>query len=250
MKKVSIKNISLSFGAKKVLKDISLDIKEKEIVALIGPSGCGKSTLLKCINRMHDHNDDVKIEGTVYLDGVDIYDTNQNVNEIRRQIGMVFQKPNPFPKSIEDNIEYGLKINGIKDKKALNKTVKKSLKGAYLWDEVSDKLEASALSLSGGQQQRLCIARCIAISPDVILMDEPTSALDPIATKKVEDLIVKLKKDYTIIIVTHNMQQAKRIADKIAMLYLGELIEYTDIKSFFENPQHSLAQKYVLGDFG
>lgn len=250
MEKVSIKNISLSFGSKKVLKDISFDIKEKEIVALIGPSGCGKSTLLKCINRMHDHNDTVKIEGTVYLEGTNIYDAKQNVNDIRRQIGMVFQKPNPFPKSIEDNIKYGLKINGIKDKKTLNKTVKKSLKRAYLWDEVSEKLEASALSLSGGQQQRLCIARCIAISPDVILMDEPTSALDPIATKKIEDLIIKLKKDYTIIIVTHNMKQAKRIADKIAMLYLGELIEYTDTKSFFKNPQHPLAQKYVLGDFG
>lgn len=250
MEKVSINNISLSFGSKQVLKDVSLEIKEKTIVALIGPSGCGKSTLLKCINRMHDHNDAANVSGTVYLNGEDIYDKKQNVNYVRKQIGMVFQKPNPFPKSIADNITYGLKINGIKDKKEIAEIVEKSLKGAYLWDEVSDKLEVSALSLSGGQQQRLCIARCIAISPDVILMDEPTSALDPIATKKVEDLIIELKKHYTIIIVTHNMQQARRIADKIAMLYLGDLIEYTDTASFFENPQHQLAKKYVHGDFG
>lgn len=250
MEKVSINNISLSFGSKQVLKDVSLEIKEKTIVALIGPSGCGKSTLLKCINRMHDHNDAANVSGTVYLNGEDIYDKKQNVNYVRKQIGMVFQKPNPFPKSIADNIAYGLKINGIKDKKEIAEIVEKSLKGAYLWDEVSDKLEVSALSLSGGQQQRLCIARCIAISPDVILMDEPTSALDPIATKKVEDLIIELKKHYTIIIVTHNMQQARRIADKIAMLYLGDLIEYTDTASFFENPQHQLAKKYVHGDFG
>lgn len=250
MKKITIKNISLSFGDKQVLNNISLDIEDKSIVALIGPSGCGKSTLLRCINRMHDHNDTVKITGTVYLNETDIYDTKQNVNMIRQQIGMVFQKPNPFPKSITENIAYGLKINGITDKKVVENTVISSLKNAYLWDEVQDKLNENAFSLSGGQQQRLCIARCIAISPDVILMDEPTSALDPIATKKVEDLILELKKEYTIIIVTHNMQQAKRIADKIAMLYLGELIEYSNTTSFFNNPQHELAQKYVKGDFG
>lgn len=250
MEKIRIEDISLSFGSKQVLKNISFDVKEKDIVALIGPSGCGKSTLLKCINRMHDHNDAANVSGTVYLDGQDIYDKKQNVNSIRRQIGMVFQKPNPFPKSVEENIAYGLKINGIKDKKEIAETVEKSLKGAYLWEEVCEKLDCSALSLSGGQQQRLCIARCIAISPDVILMDEPTSALDPIATKKVEDLIVELKKHYTIIIVTHNMQQARRIADKIAMLYLGDLIEYTETNSFFDNPQHELAKKYVHGDFG
>lgn len=247
---VNIEKACLSFGTKQVLKNISLSIEKNTIVALIGPSGCGKSTLLKCINRMHDQNDTVNISGTFCFNGDDIYDKKQNVNQIRKNIGMVFQKPNPFPKSIHDNIAYGLRINGIKNKKRIDETIETSLKGAYLWDEVSDKLDTSALSLSGGQQQRLCIARCIAVAPDVILMDEPTSALDPIATKKVEELIIELKKNYTIIIVTHNMQQARRIADKIVMLYLGELIEYTDTESFFENPQHPLAKKYVHGDFG
>lgn len=250
MSKLKIKNISLKFGSKQVLNDISFEVKPNSIVALIGPSGCGKSTLLRCINRMHDHNDNATIKGSVILDGKDIYDKKQDVNTIRQRIGMVFQKPNPFPKSIAHNIEFGLKINGEKDKKKIKKKIKKSLEDAFLWDEVKDKLSESALSLSGGQQQRLCIARCIAISPEVILMDEPTSALDPIATQNIEKLIVKLKEDYTIIIVTHNMQQAQRISDKIAMLYLGDLIEFRDTKHFFKSPKHTLAKQYVSGEFG
>lgn len=250
MSKIKIENISLHFASKKVLNNISLEVKENEIVALIGPSGCGKSTLLRCINRMHDGNNDAKVDGKIYFDGDDIYGKKVDVNTIRRKIGMVFQEPNPFPKSIEDNIAYGLKINGIRNKKEIQQITEKSLKDAFLWDEVREKLSQSALSLSGGQQQRLCIARCIAISPEVILMDEPTSALDPIATQKVEDLILELKNDYTVIIVTHNMQQAQRIADKIAMLYLGDLIEFTETKQFFNHPQHELAKQYVNGEFG
>ncbi len=250
MTKVKIENISLSFGTKQVLKNISLEVEPNSIVALIGPSGCGKSTLLRCVNRMHDLSDDANIQGTVHLDGDDIYHPKADVNEIRRRIGMVFQKPNPFPKSIRDNVAYGLNITGGFKKHQITNIVEDSLKDAFLWDEVHGKLSESALSLSGGQQQRLCIARCIAISPEVILMDEPTSALDPIATQKIEDLILKLKKDYTIIIVTHNMQQAQRIADKIAMLYLGELIEYRPTQQFFEDPSHELARKYVSGKFG
>jgi len=250
MSKIRIKNISLSFGDKQVLHNVSFDIKKNNIVALIGPSGCGKSTLLRCINRMHDHNDDAQVSGTVDLDDINIYDADVDVNNIRRRIGMVFQKPNPFPKSIAENIAYGLRINGIRAKQEIDRITQESLEGSYLWDEVKDKLQQSAFSLSGGQQQRLCIARCIAIAPEVILMDEPTSALDPIATQKIEELILQLKKDYTIIIVTHNMQQAQRIADKIAMMYLGDLIEFADTQPFFENPQHELAQKYVSGEFG
>lgn len=250
MSKIKIENISLWFGKKEVLKDISLHIQPNSITALIGPSGSGKSTLLRCINRMHDQNDEVKISGHIFKDEKDIYAPEINVNEIRREIGMVFQKPNPFPKTIYNNIAYGLKINGIKDKKNIQQKVEESLKDSYLWDEVNDSLNKSALSLSGGQQQRLCIARCLAIEPEVILMDEPTSALDPLATKEIEKLILKLKKKYTIIIVTHNMQQAQRIADKIAMLYMGSLIEYSDTKEFFDNPQHKLAKQYVKGKFG
>ena len=248
--KINIDQISLSFGTKKVLNNISLAIEPNSIVALIGPSGCGKSTLLRCINRMHDMSHEVNIDGRVHLDGQDVYHPGMNVNSIRQKIGMVFQKPNPFPKSVKENIAYGLKIKGIKNRKAIDHKIEQSLRDAFLWDEVHDKLSQSALSLSGGQQQRLCIARTIAVAPEVILMDEPTSALDPIATKKIEDLIVKLKKDYTIIIVTHNMQQAQRISEKIAMLYLGDLIEFTDTKQFFEKPQHELAKKYVSGEFG
>ena len=250
MNKLDIENISLSFGSKQVLKNISFEVSPNSIVALIGPSGCGKSSLLRCINRMHDLTPEAHITGTVYLDGKDIYAPNQNVNNIRKNIGMVFQKPNPFPKSIEKNISYGLKINGIKDKKVIQKKVELSLQDAFLWDEVKNGLSKSAFSLSGGQQQRLCIARCIALEPEVILMDEPTSALDPLATKKIEDLIIKLKKNFTIIIVTHNMQQAHRIADKVAMLYLGDLIEFVEADQFFNQPQHELAQKYVSGKFG
>lgn len=247
---MDIQNISLSFGSKPVLKGISLHIPQHEIIGLIGPSGCGKSTLLRCINRMHDHNHAASVTGNIQLHEQLIYDQKTDPTDIRRRIGMVFQKPNPFAKSIEDNITYGLKINGVKNRKLLNEKVEKSLRDAFLWDEVKDKLGASALSLSGGQQQRLCIARCIAIEPEIILMDEPTSALDPHATQKIEELIVELKKRYTIVIVTHNMQQAQRIADKIAMLYLGELIEYTDTERFFSAPQHQLARQYVSGKFG
>ena len=249
MAKVKIENISLSFGDKKVLNGISLEVEPNQIVALIGPSGCGKSTLLRCINRMHD-TDGATIDGDIYVDEENIYDSSVDVNNVRYRIGMVFQRPNPFPKSIKNNVSYGLKINGERDKKVIEQKVEASLKNSYLWEEVEDKLSESALSLSGGQQQRLCIARCLAVSPEVILMDEPTSALDPISTRKIEDLILKLKEDYTIIIVTHNMQQAARIADKIAFLYLGDLIEYTETKKFFDNPDNELSKKYISGEFG
>lgn len=249
MDKVKIKNINLFFGEKQVLKNVNMEVQPNEVVALIGPSGCGKSTLLRCINRMHDA-DAATITGDIYLDGKNIFGKGVDVNDIRHRIGMVFQRPNPFPKSIASNIAYGLKINGVRDKEKIEETIELSLKNSYLWEEVGDKLKESALSLSGGQQQRLCIARCIAVSPDVILMDEPTSALDPISTRKIEDLILKLKKDYTVIIVTHNMQQARRIADRIAFMYLGDLVEYTETKKFFEDPDSELAQKYIKGEFG
>jgi phosphate transport system ATP-binding protein len=248
--KISVNNVSLHFGSKQVLKDISLDINDRQIVALIGPSGCGKSTLLRCINRMHDDNDEAKINGQILINGKNIYEPSTNVHHLRKNVGMVFQKPNPFPKSIRDNISFGLRINGERNQKVINQSVRQSLEDSFLWDEVHDMLDSSALSLSGGQQQRLCIARCIAVSPEIILMDEPTSALDPIATQKIEELVLKLKDQFTIVIVTHNMQQAKRVADKVAMLYLGELIEYTDTKTFFTNPQQKLAKRYVSGEFG
>ena len=249
MEKIKVENISVTFGTKEAVKNISMDVEANSIVALIGPSGCGKSTLLRAMNRMHDFSPAV-IEGTIYLDGQDIYDKKVDVNEIRRKIGMVFQKSNPFPKSIKANVAYGLKANGEKNKAVIDEKVEESLTKSFLWDEVHDKMERSALTLSGGEQQRLCIARCIAVSPEVILMDEPTSALDPIATVKIENLIMELKKDYTIIIVTHNMQQAMRIADKIAFLYLGDLVEYTESKQFFKKPETELAAKYISGEFG
>lgn len=249
MSKIKIENISLSFGDHKVLKDISFEIESNQVIAMIGPSGCGKSTLLYCINRLHDP-DEATITGNIYLEKENIYDDSTDVNLLRQKVGMVFQRPNPFPKSIKDNVAFGLNISGEKDKGKIDNIVESSLRDSYLWEEVDDKLSDSALALSGGQQQRLCIARCLANSPEVILMDEPTSALDPIGSKKIEDLILKLKKDYTIIIVTHSMQQAKRIADKIAFMYLGDLIEFTDTKSFFENPQNELSRKYVSGEFG
>lgn len=247
---IEIKNISLSFGDKQVLKNVSLDIPEKKIVALIGPSGCGKSTLLRCLNRMHDLNSNVRINGQILLDGADILSEKVNVVEIRRNIGMVFQKPNPFPKSISENIAYGLRINGTKDKDILKTSVEESLKHSFLWDEVKDDLEKSGLLLSGGQQQRLCIARAIAIKPKVILMDEPCSALDPISTAKIEELLLELKKDYTIVIVTHNMQQAQRVADYTAVMYLGEMVEYGETKQIFENAANETARNYVNGVFG
>lgn len=249
MSKITIDNISLSFGAKQVLKNISLGIEPNTIAAFIGPSGCGKSTLLRCMNRMHDFSN-ASISGTVFLDDQDIYHPEVDANDIRRRIGMVFQQANPFPKSIAANVSYGLRANGEKDQSILDAKIEESLKKSFLWEEVDDNLKQSALSLSGGQQQRLCIARCIAISPEVILMDEPTSALDPIATSKIEKLILELKKEYTVVIVTHSMQQAKRISDKIAFLYLGDLIEYTETQKFFDQPGSELARKYVTGEFG
>lgn len=250
MPKITIDHISLTFGSHRVLKDISLAVEPQTIVALIGPSGSGKSTLLWTINRMHDQNDAARVDGQVRLDEEEVYRKQADVSSIRRRIGMVFQKPNPFPKSIEHNVAYGLRINGIRNRRQIAERVEQSLRDAFLWDEVKDKLKQSALSLSGGQQQRLCIARCIAVEPEVILMDEPTSALDPLATQEIEKLILQLREKYTIIIVTHNMQQARRVADRVAMLYLGELIEYRDVEDFFGDPRHDLARQYVSGQFG
>lgn len=246
---LSAQGVNLWFGDKKVLKDINLDFEKNKVTALIGPSGCGKSTLLRCFNRMHDLNTDAKIEGKFLMDGMDLYAKSTSVTEVRRKIGMVFQKANPFPKSIYDNIHYGLKINGIpeKDRKEI---IENSLKESYIWDEVKDDLKKPATRLSGGQQQRLCIARAVALRPDVILMDEPCSALDPISTAKVEELIMKLKEDFTIVIVTHNMQQAQRVADKTCFMYLGEVIEYRETDAVFNDPQHELTKKYVKGAFG
>lgn len=248
--KIEIKDLKLSFGDKQILKGIDMNIPKNSVVALIGPSGCGKSTLLRAINRMHDLNPDAKITGDILLDGENIMASNQDVTAIRRKIGMVFQRPNPFPKSIFNNIAYGLKINGLDKKTDVKFSVQEALSDCYLWDELKDSLNRSALELSGGQQQRLCIARAIAISPDVILMDEPCSALDPISTAKIEELIMRLKKDYTIVIVTHNMQQAIRTADYTGFMYLGELIEFGKTKQIFENPQQELTQRYVQGNFG
>lgn len=247
--KLSGHNVNLWFGEKHVLKNAGVDFIKNEVTALIGPSGCGKSTLLRCFNRMHDLNTEAKIEGDFRLDGQDIYDPKVSVTEFRKRIGMVFQKANPFPKSIYENINYGLKINGVpeKDRAAI---IEKSLKESYIWDEVKDDLKKPATRLSGGQQQRLCIARTVALRPEVILMDEPCSALDPISTKKVEELIQELKKDFTIVIVTHNMQQAQRVADKTAFMYLGEVIEFGPTAQIFQNPQHELTQKYIGGSFG
>ena len=249
MSKINIHQLSLSFGDKPILKNINFTIEPRSVVALIGPSGCGKSTLLRCLNRMHDFSPDATISGKIQIDQADIYSPRTNVNDLRRKVGMVFQKPNPFPKSIAKNISFGPRLHGVRGKGKIESLVQESLEDSFLWEEVKDKLQQSALSLSGGQQQRLCIARCLANSPEVILMDEPTSALDPMATEKIEDLILRLKEEYTIVIVTHNMQQARRVADKIAMLYLGELIEYAPTEEFFLNPQHDLARQYVSGVF-
>ncbi|BEP28352.1 phosphate ABC transporter ATP-binding protein PstB [Helicovermis profundi] len=247
--KISVKNLDLFYGDFKALKNINIDIKEKGITALIGPSGCGKSTFLKTLNRMNDLVDNVKINGMVKIDKTDIYDTI-DVNELRKKVGMVFQKPNPFPMSIYDNIAYGPRSHGIKDKKTLDELVEKSLRNAALWDEVKDRLKKSALGLSGGQQQRLCIARALAVEPDILLMDEPTSALDPIATLKIEELAIKLKKDYTIVIVTHSMQQAGRISDNTAFFLMGELIEYGITTKLFSNPIKKQTEDYITGRFG
>lgn len=247
--KLNVSNLDLYYGEKQALKKINMDIKANKVTALIGPSGCGKSTFIRTLNRMNDLIDNVKIEGTVEVDGEDIY-KNSDVINLRTKIGMVFQKPNLFPMSIYDNVAYGPRIHGIKDKKILNKIVEESLKSAAIWEEVKDRLKSSALGLSGGQQQRVCIARTIAMKPDVILMDEPTSALDPISTAKIEDLIFELKKDYTIIIVTHNMQQAARISDDTGFFLNGELIEYNNTKDIFTVPVDKRTEDYITGRFG
>lgn len=249
MFKLETKNANLFYGTKQALKDISIGIKSNTVTAFIGPSGCGKSTFLRCFNRMNDLIDNTTIKGSYLLDGEDIY-AEEEVYDLRKKVGMVFQKPNPFPKSIFENVVYGLRINGIKDKAVLNERAELSLRNAALWDEVKDDLNKSALSLSGGQQQRLCIARTLAVAPTVVLMDEPASALDPISTAKIEDLIYELKSKFTIVIVTHNMQQAARVSDKTAFFYLGELIEYDDTKKIFTNPEKERTQNYVTGRFG
>jgi len=245
-----IRSLSLYYGEKQALKEISMQIPDKRITAFIGPSGCGKSTLLRCLNRLNDLIDIVRIEGGVNFEGEDIFDPDLDVNLLRKRIGMVFQKSNPFPKSIWENVAYGCKIQGISKKSALDEIVEKSLRSAALWDEVKDRLEESALGLSGGQQQRLCIARAIAVEPEVILLDEPCSALDPIATAKIEELMQDLKKDYTQVIVTHNMQQASRVSDYTAFLYLGELIEYGETDKLFVKPQKKQTEDYITGRFG
>jgi phosphate transport system ATP-binding protein len=250
MAKIDIKNLCLWYDKTQVLFNINLSILEKKVTAIIGPSGCGKSTLIRCINRMNDIIDKCRIEGSVFINGQDIYNKNIDVVEIRKKVGMVFQKPNPFPKSIYENIAYGCRVAGIKDKEKLDEIVIRSLQEAFLWDEVADRLDESAMSLSGGQQQRLCIARALAIKPEVILMDEPCSALDPIATAKIETLIRKLVKNYTVVIVTHNMQQAARVSDYTAYMYLGKLIEYGETKQIFENPKEESTENYITGRFG
>lgn len=248
--KISTKDLNLHYGANHALKNINLDIYENKITAFIGPSGCGKSTYLKTLNRMNDLVPNVKIEGKVLLDGEDIYDPKVDTTILRKKIGMVFQQPNPFPMSIYDNIAYGPRIHGIKNKGQLDEIVERSLKGAALWDEVHDRLKKSALGLSGGQQQRLCIARALAVEPEVILMDEPTSALDPISTLKIEDLMGELKKKYTVAIVTHNMQQATRIADYTAFFLLGEMVEYGETEQLFSMPKDKRTENYITGRFG
>jgi phosphate transport system ATP-binding protein len=249
--KVIIKDINGWFGSKQALKNVSLNIKEKTVAAFIGPSGCGKTTLIRCLNRMHELTPGARVEGQVIVDGEDIYDKSIDPVVVKRRVGMVFQKPNPFPTmSIFDNVAAGLKLNGIKDKRLITEVVEESLRGAALWDEVKDELGKPGMSLSGGQQQRLCIARALALQPEVLLMDEPTSALDPIASSKIEELVRKLKEYVTIIIVTHNMQQAARISDSTAFMYLGEMIEYAPTNQIFKNPEKELTERYISGIFG
>lgn len=249
MDKLKISNLNLYYNNFHALKDVSLNIEEKEITAFIGPSGCGKSTLLKSLNRMNDLVEGCKITGEVLLDNEDIYG-NMDVNLLRKRIGMVFQKPNPFPMSIYDNVAFGPRTHGVRSKMQLDDIVESSLRAAAIWDEVKDRLKSSALGLSGGQQQRLCIARALAVEPDVLLMDEPTSALDPISTSKIEALSTELKKDYTIVMVTHNMQQAARISDKVAFFLLGEVIEYGSTEDVFSMPKNKQTEDYITGRFG
>ena len=247
---LSVKDLCLWYGSHRALKDINIEIPEKSITALIGPSGCGKSTFLKTLDRMNDLVPDVKITGSVCYKGEDIFAPSVDVSELRRQVGMVFQKPNPFPMSIYDNIAYGPRTHGMKNKAKLDEIVEKSLRGAAIWDEVKDRLKKNALGLSGGQQQRLCIARALAVEPEVLLMDEPTSALDPISTSKIEELAMELKEQYTIVIVTHNMQQAVRISDRTAFFLLGELVEYGETEKLFSQPQDKRTEDYITGRFG
>ena len=247
---ITTDNLNLYYGEKRALNDINLAIPEKKVSAFIGPSGCGKSTLLRCFNRMNDLVDGCRIEGDVLIDGNNIYDKNVDVSELRRRVGMVFQKPNPFPKSIYENVAYGLRLQGIKSRRVTDEIVEKSLRGAALWDEVKDRLHDSALGLSGGQQQRVVIARAIAIEPEVLLLDEPASALDPISTLKIEELINDLKDRYTIVIVTHNMQQAARVSDYTAFMYMGELIEFGDTDTIFTNPSKKQTEDYITGRYG
>lgn len=246
---ISTRNLNLWYGANHALKDVNLTLSEKEITALIGPSGCGKSTYLKTLNRMNDLVEGCRIEGEVTLAGVDIY-KDMDVNVLRKRVGMVFQKPNPFPMSIYDNVAYGPRIHGIKSRARLDEIVERSLVRAAIWDECKDRLKKSALGMSGGQQQRLCIARALAVEPEVLLMDEPTSALDPISTSKIEELAMELKHDYTIVIVTHNMQQAVRIADKTAFFLLGEVVEFGDTETMFSSPTDKRTEDYITGRFG
>ncbi|MEI6047268.1 MAG: phosphate ABC transporter ATP-binding protein PstB [Bacteroidota bacterium] len=248
--KVKVKGLSLRYGTNLALKSISMDIPEKMVTAFIGPSGCGKSTFLRTLNRMNDLIDNVTIDGEVYIDNINIYDKNIDVVNLRKKVGMIFQKSNPFAKSVYDNIAFGPRINGISKKNVLDEIVERSLKQAAIWDEVKDRLFNSALSLSGGQQQRICIARSLAVSPEILLMDEPASALDPISTAKIEELIHELKKEYTIIIVTHNMQQAARTSDLTALFYLGDLIEMNKTEIIFSNPAKKQTEDYISGRFG
>ncbi len=248
--KIEVRNLNLWYSKNQALKNNNLDILEKQVTALIGPSGCGKSTFIRCINRMNDLIDGVRITGEINLDGKNVYDGDVDVVALRKRVGMVFQRPNPFPMTVYDNIAYGPRIHGIRDRKKLDKIVEESIKAAALWDEVSDRLTTSAMELSGGQQQRLCIARTLAVKPEVLLFDEPCSALDPISTAKIEDLIYTLKKNYTIVIVTHNMQQAARVSDFTGFFLLGELLEFSDTKELFEHPKEKATEDYITGRFG
>ncbi|WKJ90514.1 phosphate ABC transporter ATP-binding protein PstB [Methylomonas montana] len=247
---IKVENLDLFYGQKQALHNVNMEMPRKRVTAYIGPSGCGKSTLLRCINRMNDLVDGVTIKGKILLDGEDIYDKSVNVAALRRRVGMVFQKPNPFPKTIYENVAYGLRIQGINDRRILDEVVEKSLRGAALWDEMKDRLNDNALGMSGGQQQRLVIARAIAIEPEVILLDEPASALDPISTLKIEELINELKEKYTIVIVTHNMQQAARVSDYTAFMYMGELIEFGETSELFTNPAKKQTEDYITGRYG
>lgn len=248
--KVKVENLNLYYGENHALKDVSMDIQENAVTAFIGPSGCGKSTFLKTLNRMNDLVEGVRIDGKVLLDGEDIYDPGVDTTILRKKVGMVFQQPNPFPMSIYDNIAYGPRVHGIKDKKRLDQIVEESLRGAAIFDEVKDRLKKSAMGLSGGQQQRICIARALAVQPEVLLMDEPTSALDPISTAKIEELMEDLKKKYTVIVVTHNMQQATRVSDQTAFFLVGEMVEFGDTKQIFSYPQDKRTEDYITGRFG